>query len=344
MATIITSECINCGACEPECPNASIYQGGAEWELNGAKHEPIAADIFYIVPEKCTECVGFHDKEACAVVCPVDCCIPDPDRPESEAVLLERAKSLHPDRVFTEDFPSRFRKPGVTATASEPQPSPPAPSPKPVAPVSAAAEAPPPPAPEKTPVAAETRPAATAEPPPPAPAADKPAPPAAAKPAAAASEGKGPAARPAVPASAPAPAATAQASEAKPAVDEKPQKEGALALPDMDEWEIPVECFRCHASYAVVFKHFRTGAVLYCPSCKGSYVVTSTMHSQVHRLLREFYDQWRPELEAAREKLGSAAFEERRRRAVEQFDTSLKALRAQQRAPGAPRKRAWIFG
>ena len=39
----------------------------------------IAQDIYYIVPSKCTECVGFHDHEACAAVCPVDCCIPDPD-------------------------------------------------------------------------------------------------------------------------------------------------------------------------------------------------------------------------------------------------------------------------
>src|SRR2546430_1208778 len=33
MATMITSECINCGACEPECPNTAIYQGGAEWDI-----------------------------------------------------------------------------------------------------------------------------------------------------------------------------------------------------------------------------------------------------------------------------------------------------------------------
>ena len=27
MATKITNECINCGACEPECPNRAISQG-----------------------------------------------------------------------------------------------------------------------------------------------------------------------------------------------------------------------------------------------------------------------------------------------------------------------------
>jgi ferredoxin len=120
MATVITGECINCGACEPECPNTAIYQGGVEWELDGVKHPALAADIFYIVPEKCTECVGFFDHEACAAVCPVDCCVPDPERPESEAALLERAKKLHPEATFGPDFPSRFRKEGEGGEAAAP--------------------------------------------------------------------------------------------------------------------------------------------------------------------------------------------------------------------------------
>ena len=35
MAIYITEECINCGACEPECPNTAIYEGGVDWELAG---------------------------------------------------------------------------------------------------------------------------------------------------------------------------------------------------------------------------------------------------------------------------------------------------------------------
>ncbi len=118
MATTITSECINCGACEPECPNTAIYAGGVEWELNGAISPAIAQDIFYIVPAKCTECVGFHDHEACAAVCPVDCCIPDPANPETESVLLARARVLHPEETFADDAPSRFRKEGGGAEAA----------------------------------------------------------------------------------------------------------------------------------------------------------------------------------------------------------------------------------
>ncbi len=112
MATVITSECINCGACEPECPNTAIYAGGVPWELNGETHPAVAQDIYYIEPSKCTECVGFHDHEACAAVCPVDCCIPDPNIPETETVLLERARVLHPELTIPDDAPSRFRKEG----------------------------------------------------------------------------------------------------------------------------------------------------------------------------------------------------------------------------------------
>src|SRR6187551_951398 len=81
MAIKITEECINCGACEPECPNNAIYEGGVEWALADGttvkgtytlmdgttmdanqKNAPVATDIYYIVPNKCTECQGFHEE------------------------------------------------------------------------------------------------------------------------------------------------------------------------------------------------------------------------------------------------------------------------------------------
>jgi ferredoxin len=120
MSTTITSECINCGACEPECPNTAIYAGGVEWDLNGQKSPAIAQDIYYIVPSKCTECVGFHDHEACAAVCPVDCCVPDPANPETQGVLLARARTLHPELSIPDDPPSRFLKEGGAAPAAAP--------------------------------------------------------------------------------------------------------------------------------------------------------------------------------------------------------------------------------
>jgi len=110
MSTVITEECINCNACEPECPNTAIYESGAQWELDSENHAALKDDIYYIVPDKCTECVGFFDSEQCAAVCPVDCCIPDPANPETEEALIERARRLHPEQAFAADFPSRFKK------------------------------------------------------------------------------------------------------------------------------------------------------------------------------------------------------------------------------------------
>jgi len=95
MATMIANECINCGACEPECPNNAITQG-----------DP----IFVIDPKLCTECVGFHDYEACAAVCPGDVCVTDPQNVESEEALIARARQLHPETDFGDSFESRFRK------------------------------------------------------------------------------------------------------------------------------------------------------------------------------------------------------------------------------------------
>jgi ferredoxin len=114
MAIRITDECINCGACEPECPNNAIYEGAVDWKasegtaLKGmvvlksgltvdadAPQEPVSDDVYFIVTDKCTECIGFHEEPQCAAVCPVDCCIPDEDHVESDESLLEKKAFLH---------------------------------------------------------------------------------------------------------------------------------------------------------------------------------------------------------------------------------------------------------
>ncbi len=115
MAIIITDECINCGACEPECPNNAIYEGGVEWKFSDGtdasgdvtgynskvtvdadhENEPVEMDYYYIVPDKCTECVGFHEEPQCAAVCPVDCCVDDENIVETEEELLEKKDLLH---------------------------------------------------------------------------------------------------------------------------------------------------------------------------------------------------------------------------------------------------------
>ena len=113
MAIMITDECINCGACEPECPNNAIYEGGAQWrwadgtslkEVTAADgavvagtipQTPVSDEYYYIVTDKCTECVGFHEEPQCAAVCPVDCCVDDPDHRETRERLREKKEWLH---------------------------------------------------------------------------------------------------------------------------------------------------------------------------------------------------------------------------------------------------------
>lgn len=114
MSIKITDECINCGACEPECPNNAIYEGAMDWKVSDgtmlhgmvtlfsgktldadAPQKPVSDDVYFIVADKCTECKGFHEEPQCAAVCPVDCCVPDENHVESEETLLSKKAFLH---------------------------------------------------------------------------------------------------------------------------------------------------------------------------------------------------------------------------------------------------------
>ncbi|HQK18388.1 MAG TPA: YfhL family 4Fe-4S dicluster ferredoxin [Polyangiaceae bacterium] len=82
MALFINDNCISCGACEAECPNEAIEYRGHQYA---------------IVPERCTECVGFRQQPACQDVCPSEACVRDPNHPESKPNLIRKALALHPD-------------------------------------------------------------------------------------------------------------------------------------------------------------------------------------------------------------------------------------------------------
>ncbi|MCW8805001.1 MAG: YfhL family 4Fe-4S dicluster ferredoxin [Ignavibacteriaceae bacterium] len=75
MAYIINEDCINCGACVPECPNDAISEGDSLYVIN---------------PDLCTECVGYYDEPQCISVCPVDCIEPNPDHKEMNEQLLKK--------------------------------------------------------------------------------------------------------------------------------------------------------------------------------------------------------------------------------------------------------------
>ncbi|MBT3417326.1 MAG: 4Fe-4S dicluster domain-containing protein [Flavobacteriales bacterium] len=114
MAIKITDDCINCEACEPECPNNAIYSPDEAWKYsdgtnlsgniklpNGKSadadkdNDMVSDEFFYIATDKCTECIGFHEEPQCAAVCPVDCCVPDEDNVESEESLLKKKDWMH---------------------------------------------------------------------------------------------------------------------------------------------------------------------------------------------------------------------------------------------------------
>jgi len=76
---MITEECINCDVCEPECPNGAIFEG---------------EEIYEIVPDLCTQCVGHFDAPQCQLVCPVDCIPLDPDCQESDDDLQLKYENL----------------------------------------------------------------------------------------------------------------------------------------------------------------------------------------------------------------------------------------------------------
>ena len=79
MALLITSECINCDVCEPECPNQAISMG----------------EEFYVIdPARCTECVGHFGEPQCVQVCPVECIPVNPDHIESPEQLMAKYERL----------------------------------------------------------------------------------------------------------------------------------------------------------------------------------------------------------------------------------------------------------
>jgi ferredoxin len=57
---IVAAECINCAACEADCPSESIAEGDGAYVIDAAT---------------CTECKGTHDSPQCVSVCPVEGCI-----------------------------------------------------------------------------------------------------------------------------------------------------------------------------------------------------------------------------------------------------------------------------
>ena len=58
MACIITSKCVNCEMCVPDCPHSAVSYNGK---------------TFVIDSSKCTECKDAGGKPRCIEICPLHC-------------------------------------------------------------------------------------------------------------------------------------------------------------------------------------------------------------------------------------------------------------------------------
>jgi hypothetical protein len=152
--------------------------------------------------------------------------------------------------------------------------------------------------------------------------------PAAAAPAAAAPAGGAPAA------AAAAPAGVVYAAPA-----------AGLAIPAPEEWEVPLQCFRCGGEFGVPFENYQAGVVFRCPFCLGSTVPTLSMVQAVREAIEAFYDKWATAFEAFHEKRQRELdlFEERQRSEMEAFEAKLKRIAGRERVPGSPAKRKPFF-
>jgi hypothetical protein len=139
--------------------------------------------------------------------------------------------------------------------------------------------------------------------------------------------------------------APAPAAPPPPAPTAAAEKTIGLAIPDPDEWEIPIACFRCTGEYTVPFHYFRAGMVFYCPHCQGSFVPTLSMVRAVEQALAGFHGRWTRAFEDfhARRRRELEQFEDRQRAELEKFSAELRALATREKPPGAPAKRKGFF-
>lgn len=95
MPLEITDDCTLNGACEVQCPNEAIYEPAEYWSYSDGTglrgkvkkpngeiidadtlNEPISSDMYYIVADKCTKCVGTFEEPQCIAVCPMEAITP----------------------------------------------------------------------------------------------------------------------------------------------------------------------------------------------------------------------------------------------------------------------------
>ena len=101
-----SERCIECNGCVTACKN----EHEVPWGVNRRRVVTLEDGV---PGERSISVACLHCTDApCAAVCPVDCCVPDPNNVESEDQLFARAKQIHPDQAASlalSPETSRFR-------------------------------------------------------------------------------------------------------------------------------------------------------------------------------------------------------------------------------------------
>ena len=96
MSLRIDERCVQCGACEWECPTSAIHPGPARPAID---------------PSACTECWGHYADSQCAIVCPTGAIGFRLFEPED--TLEQRYRAQEPDRAPTDTWVWRRHTPSA---------------------------------------------------------------------------------------------------------------------------------------------------------------------------------------------------------------------------------------
>ena len=118
------------------------------------------------------------------------------------------------------------------------------------------------------------------------------------------------------------------------------------SVPAMDDWEVPLTCFRCGGRFEVPFQFIKPGTVLHCPHCNGAFVPNTSMYQNISRRLTSFYEEWNERLAKLRKKQKSELnqFEGNLRTGLERLKEDIDNLKSDAELAGAPQRTRGIFG
>src|SRR5262249_59496371 len=120
----------------------------------------------------------------------------------------------------------------------------------------------------------------------------------------------------------------------------------AASVPSIDDYPIPLVCFRCTGEFEVDFQYVKPGVVLHCPHCFGSFVPNTAMYQGIARRLKRFYDSWEKSFEEFRTRRARELerFEAGQSEALESLRSDIRSVGVKAAIAGAPARNRGFFG